>query len=190
MDVYRAVPKQQLQPGARLHRVPGRRLPGNIPYPVDNLWEFTRPPTLPSRRHAVYASSSPELALMNASAWKGEADAYVACRIEFHIRPPMVQLSVPDAREHPDVGHLQKLINQRLRQWAGEEMAVKQQFAALFLPGVAKHELLIAMKASVLLDNLVVEAAAKVGLWQAAPVADGELFFEIAEDNFYMLHPV
>jgi hypothetical protein len=190
MDLFRAVPKQQLQPGARLHRVPGRRLPANIPYPVDNLWEFTRPPTLPSRRHAVYASTSPALALKNASAVKGEADAYVACRIEFHIRPPMVQLSVPDAREHSDVGHLQKLINERLRQWAGAEVPVKQPLAALFLPGVTKHELLIAMEASVLLADLVAEAAAKVGLWQAAPVADGELFFEIAEDNFYVLQPL
>lgn len=187
MDLFRAVPKQQLQPGARLHRVPGRRLPGNIPYPVANLWEFTRPPTLPSRRHALYAITSPELALRNASALKGKADAYAAFCIEFHIRPPMVQLSVPDAREHSDVGYLKRLINARLRQWAGAEVPVKQPLAALFLPGVAKHELLIAMEASVLLADLVAEAAAKVGLWQAAPVADGELFFEIAEDNFYML---
>jgi hypothetical protein len=33
-----------------------RRPPGNIPYIVDNLWEWMRPDSFPCRRHSVFAS--------------------------------------------------------------------------------------------------------------------------------------
>lgn len=190
MILYRAIPKGDFQPTAKIQRVSGRRLPGNIPYLVDNLWEFSRPSALPSRRHAVYASPTPELALENASVFNVAPGGYVACRLEFHVEPPMVQLAVPDARQHPDVGHLQKLVNKRLSQWAAYDLADKQSLSALFLPGVTKEELQVAMTSSQLLADLVTEAAAAVRLWQSAPAPDGELFFEIAEDNYYTLHAI
>ena len=45
------------------------RLPVNVPYVVDNLWEHLRPGSMPSRRHSVYASPTPQQAL--ASGTKG-----------------------------------------------------------------------------------------------------------------------
>lgn len=188
MILYRAIPTADFQPGIKIQRVSGRRLRGNIPYLVDNLWEFSRPEALPSRRHAVYASPTPELALANASVFNVAPGGYVACRLEFHIEPPMVQLAVPDARQHPDVGHLQKLVNKRLSQWAASDLATKQSSSALFLPGVTKEELQAAMTANEFLAELVTEAAATVRLWQSVPAPDGELFFEIAADNYYVLH--
>lgn len=37
MAIYRAVPRETFQPGTQMRRNPGRRLPGNVPYLVDNL---------------------------------------------------------------------------------------------------------------------------------------------------------
>lgn len=190
MVLYRAVPKRDVRPGEQIRRIPGRRLPGNIPYMVDNLWEFARPADAPSRRHAVYASPTPALALKNASAFNVPPDGYVACRLEFHGEPAIRQLDVSDARAHPDVGHLQKLVNQRLAGVAAHGVADKQPLAALFLPGVTSMELRAAMATSTLLHDLVAEAAAAVRLWAAAPVPEGELFFEIGEDDYYVLHPL
>jgi hypothetical protein len=100
----------------------------------------------------------------------------------------MVQLAVPDARQHPDVGHLQKLVNKRLSQWALRDLTSKQSLAALFLPGVTKEELQAEMIANEFMAELVTEAAAAVRLWQSVPAPDGELFFEMAGDNYYVLH--
>lgn len=190
MVLYRAVPRHDLQPEEKVRRNAGRRLPGNIPYLVDNLWEFARPDSMPSRRHAVYASPTPALALENASVFQIPPGGYVACRLEFFREPAMVQLSVTDARKHPDVGHLQKLVNTRLGDWAGRDAAAKQQLATLFLPGITKGELAAAMSSSNLLSDLVEHAVAAVSLWASEPAADGELFFEISEENYYVLHPV
>lgn len=80
------------------------RIPSNVPYVVDNLWEWLRPEDMPSRRHAIYASPTPELALANASAALAPGEIYVACRVivaPAHIR--VAQLAVRDAREHPDI---------------------------------------------------------------------------------------
>jgi len=192
MSIFRAVPRSSLEAGKDMRRNPGRRLPGNIPYLVDNLWEYTRPRHKPSRRHAVYASPTPELALQNAIAGGLRPDEYVACRLDFHVEPAMMQLIVSDARHHPDVRRLQQLVNRTLGQLAGAGIADKLALAPLFLPGITKDELAAAMAAEPLLDRLVRQAADVVTLWSPAADAvspDGELFFEIADDNFYTLQP-
>lgn len=174
-------------------RNPGRRLPGNVPYLVDNLWEYTRPDDKPSRRHAVYASPTPELALENAVAGGRRPDEYVACRLEFDHEPAMIQLAVSDARYHPDIRRLQQMVNQALREWAGNDLGNKLALAALFLPGITKQELGLAAIGNALLGQLVQEASAAITFWSPEPGVvspDGELFFEIAEDNRYWLHPV
>ncbi|WP_374359757.1 hypothetical protein [Pseudoduganella danionis] len=171
-------------------RMPGARLPSNVPYLIDNLWEFARPLNRPSRRNAVYASPTPELALMNASAALDAGDAYMACRIEFLFNPPMFQLSETDARKHPDLQNLQRVITQRLQRLGMLGMDTMMPLAALFLPGVTKAELQTSMDASPMLADLVNAASSAVRLWDCLPVPDGELFFEIAEDNHYVLRPV
>lgn len=190
MDLYRAVPSRQFQAELILRRIPTARLPSNVPYLVDNLWEFARPLHLPSRRNAVYASPTPDLALKNASAAIDADDRYMACRIEFGFDPPVIQLSVPDARDHPDLKNLQRLVTQRLQQKGISGLTAMMPCAALFLPGVTKAELQASMAASSLLADLVNEAVSIVRLWDSVPVPDGELFFEIADDNHYVLRPV
>lgn len=193
MPIYRAVPRARLTPGQPIHRNPGRRLPGNVSYLADNLWEYTRPAGMPSRRHAVYASPTPELALQNASADVLRQSEYVACRLDFHVQPPMIQLTVSDARYHPDIRRLQQMVNEGLRDWHAGDLGGKLALAPLFLPGVTREELDAAMAREPLLERAVRELAAAVTLWTPAPgevSADGELFFEIADDNFYTLQPV
>lgn len=193
MVLYRAVPAATLRPGEKKYRHDGRRLPGNIPYLVDNLWEYTRPDDKPSRRHAVYASPTPELALQNATADGLPPSGYVACRLAFHREPALMQLTVSDARHHRDIRALQQLVNRELGEGAGDDLANKLPLAALFLPGVTRHELAATMADAPVLENLVRKAAAIVTFWSVTPdqvAQDGELFFEIASDNFYTLEPV
>ena len=192
MRFFRAVPTAQYMPGEALRRYPGRRLPSNIPYMVDNLWEFTRPAERPSRRHAVYASPSPELALTYAVAGGAERSGYIACEMKFQKEPTFIQLSVEDAKLHPDILVLQQCVNRKLSSWSALAVDHKIALAPLFLPGVTRPELLDAMSASELLTELVREAANRVTFWwpQGAVKDTGELFFEIDEDNAYTLAPV
>ena len=41
MELFRAVRKERVRQDEEIRRSAGRRLPSNIPYMVDNLWEFT-----------------------------------------------------------------------------------------------------------------------------------------------------
>jgi hypothetical protein len=192
MKFFRAVPVSQYTPGEVLRRHPGRRLPSNIPYVVDNLWEFTRPAQRPSRRHAVYASPSPELALSYAIAGGAARHGYIACEMQFQKTPACMQLSVEDAKLHPDVLVLQQFLNRKLGSWSALALERKLALAPLFLPGVTRAELLDAMAACVTLAEIVWEAGALVTFWwpQETVRETGELFFEIEEDNAYTLEPV
>jgi len=192
MQFFRAVPTAQYQPGVMLRRHPGRRLPSNIPYMVDNLWELTRPPERPSRRHAVYASPTAELALMYAVAGGAERSGYLACAMRFITTPAFMQLSVEDAKLHPDVLVLQQCVNRQLGSWSALPLARKRELAPLFIPGVTRAELLEAMEESALLAEVVREAAKHVRFWwpQGAVAETGELFFEIDDDNAYTLEAV
>lgn len=192
MPFFRAIPSAQYTPGQVQRRHPGRRLPSNIPYLVDNLWEFTRPPEKPSRRHAVYASPSPELALMYAIAGGAARTGYIACEMRFRHAPASMQLSVEDAKLHPDVLVLQQCVNRTLGGWSALEVERKLALAPLFLPGVTRPELRDAMDRSALLEEVVQEAAARVTFWWPAGTLPetGELFFELDADNAYTLEAV
>ena len=189
MQIYRAVPLKTYD-SKRVHkRYPGARLPGNVPYFVDNLWEFTRPDDKPSRRHAVYASPTVELAFDGAAGVGQPRDGYVACRVECVSSPKTFQLSVADARYHPDVKTLQKVAHDKLGGESPLSFNDKLALAPLFLPGITRNELMAAMEQNGQLHYLVEELASLVTLWSDTPnSAVGELFFEIDEDNSYTLH--
>ncbi len=192
MKFFRAIPNAQYKAGEVQRRHPGRRLPSNIPYMVDNLWEFTRPAERPSRRHAVYASPSAELALAYAVAGGATRRDYIACEMTFQKYPTFIQLPVKDAKLHQDVLVLQQFVNRKLGSWSALALAHKNELAPLFLPGVTRAELLEVMESSELLAEIVREAANRVTFWWPAGVVKetGELFFEIDEDNAYTLEPV
>lgn len=92
---------------ARELRTPaGDRLPKNLPFAVDNLWEWCRPPSCPSRRSAAFGSPRPELAAV-----AGPLDGQV-CRVL--VRPPfeVSQLvGASDARRHPDVRRIMTIVD-------------------------------------------------------------------------------
>jgi hypothetical protein len=170
-----------------------RRLPSNLPFVVDNLWEYARPDGMPSRRSSVYASPTAELALALASQGGASRDDYAVCRLELVGTPRLLQIGVADAREHHDVEKVQKTILRRLRvgDWAAAPLEHKLALAPLFLPGVTRAELAQAMERDPLLAEVVAAAAAQVTIWSppAAPNAHGEIFFELGEGEAYVLHP-
>ena len=189
MEIYRAVPKGDEE--KKLVSKPGRRLPSNVSYLADNLWEFTRPAHLPSRRHALYASATPALALANAAA--DAPEGYVACRLKFDQLPAMYQLPVTDARYHKDIPRLQKAVNKKLREWNDQGLTDKLALAPLFVPGITKAELQRAMDQNELLRSVVQAAAAEVTFWnadQATVDSTGELFFELVDGNTGALDPI
>lgn len=191
MTIYRAVAKGKFKQGDIIGRTDGRRLPGNVPYLVDNLWEFCRPEHLPSRRHSLYASATPALALQNASAHAPEG--YIAYRMEFATPPAMYQLPVPDARDHADIKVLQPCVSRLLRKSGSATVAEKLAIAPLFLPGITKEELASAMVEHAVLREVVEEACKLVTFWttdQATVAPDGELFFELVDGNTYTLEPI
>jgi len=190
MPIYRAVPRDTHEPGREHTRHPGSRLPGNVPYFVDNMWEFTRPHDKPSRRHAVYASPTVELAFDGAAGVGRPRNGFVACRVECRTPPKTFQLSVADARYHPDVKRLQKAVHDKLSGRNPPGFDERLALAPLFLPGITRPELTAEMDRNAPLRELVEELASMVTLWSDAPdTAVGELFFEIEEDNAYTLHP-
>jgi len=192
MDFFRAVPNQSdvSQPSKRL---PTRRLPSNIPYFVDNIWEYLRPADRPSRRHAVYASPTVALAAENASA--STTAGYSVYRLVFDKAPAFMQLPVTDARHHPDIKVLQRVVHAALgADFASLPLSEKVAVAPLFLPGVSAEELEQAAVAGSPLRQILEEAARVSTFWTGGDVLDptskGELFFELEGDNSYVLQPV
>lgn len=191
MKIFRAVPRTNFDPAREYRRHPGTRLPRNVPYLVDNLWEFTRPDDMPSRRHSVYASPTAALALDGAAGVGQLQDGFVASRVECRSSPKTFQLSVADARYHPDVKRLQTVVHDKLAGPDPVGFESKLALAPLFVPGMTRDELKTAMEGNAGLRDLVMELALLVTLWKDTPnSAVGELFFELDEDNMYKLHPI
>lgn len=191
MKIFRAVPHAGFNPEREYRRHPGTRMPANVPYLVDNLWEFTRPDDMPSRRKSVYASPTAALALDGAAGVMQPKDDYIACLVECRSAPKTFQLSVADARYHPDVKKLQKAVHDKLAGPVTVGLEEKLALAPLFVPGMTRDELQTAMEGNAGLRALVMELAVLVTLWKDTPnLAEGELFFEIYENNAYHLYPV
>lgn len=197
MELFRAIPSGQVEKagkGQRRHST--MRIPSNVPYMVDNLWEWLRPEDMPSRRHAIYASPSPELALANASAPLTAGESYVACRVIVapeHIR--VAQLPVRDAREHPDIRAVARWVGSRGQSLIELDLTKKQQVAPLFMPGLVRDEVELLRHT----DSLAAEACHYTRevstFWTTAttPItsSEGELFFELIDSSItYWLEPV
>lgn len=135
---YRAV--KTLTPAEldEVHRWrPTMRLPANVPYIVDNLWEYLRPAHMPCRRHAVYVSPSPELAI-ECAARPGERSNYTAYEVEISGSYKITQLDVEDARYHPDVSAVLRLVRQEQATWHALPWSIQLCLGMLFTPGSTK----------------------------------------------------
>ncbi|CAN7254767.1 hypothetical protein LJR071_001048 [Pseudomonas sp. LjRoot71] len=189
MELFRAIPSSQLVAAEKgFRRQSTIRVPSNVPYVVDNLWESLRPKNMPSRRHAIYASPTPELALQNASAQLADGDEYVACRVV--VEPQKIriaQLQVTDARYHSDIRLIGKWISQHGQELAELSLDQKQKLAPLFMPGLHRRELTELWKAHPLVAALCTYARQHSSFWSSASdkpqSSDGELFFELVGDT-------
>lgn len=201
MKLYRAITKQAFEKTQGI--VPRQytsRFPSNVPYVVDNLWEHLRPASMPSRRHAIYASPSPAQALASASSGV-DGSEYVVCEVVFEPeRMKAAHLNVVDARYHQDIRSISQFVS-RCSQRLAEEAEIGSFSlvnAAIFAPGLGTpmnpatvDQISATMSFAA---DLLVHAQANCTLWaDAAPSpqhGDGELFFEITDGDHFILLPM
>jgi len=166
-----------------------RRVPGNVPYVVDNLWEWTRPEEFPSRRNCICVSPNPELARLAGGAIDGAI-------YKVEIKPPykLAQISVPDAREHSEVKTLPKLLLNSLgKDWLNSSAEVKSSISLLWAPVLTKEEVAELFNND-LLSSFKDGIQKSIHFWKTAKLLSiddswafqkGEGFFEAVEWELY-----
>lgn len=194
MELFRAVPRHRVSATDMwTGRQNTKRIPGNVPYVVDNVWEFLRPEHMPSRRHAVYASPTPELALENATADDNKS-GYVVFRVVIRGNFKIAQLQLKDAREHPDIRAITRLLQKHSADFTECSLETKRLVAPLFLPGISAQELKNCRSDSTLMGELFAAFQKASIFWSDAtsnPVdQEGELFFELFDNAAYALKPL
>lgn len=196
VELFRAVPKSKLAKSAEGYRRQSTlRIPSNVPFVVDNLWEWLRPDSMPSRRHAIYASATPELALENASAPLAEGDYYVACRVAVDAKEiRMAQLHMSDARHHEDIRVISRWLTSHSQAFTEVSLAERQDLALLFSPGLRRNELENLRQQCPLIQDLCAYVREQSTFWPTAFTqpngTSGELFFELLGSAFYRLEPL
>lgn len=196
MKMYRAVAKQGFVENKVYEGQSTKRIPSNVPYIVDNIWEWCRPENAPSRRHAVYASPTPELALQNASSVGFNPDDYLVCELVF--TDPNVKLAhliIKDAREHDDISRIMRHVNSYFgKGFSDLPLVDKVKHAPLYLPSVDKQDLEAYFQS--LNDNYELANSIKIisKFWSDVTFEpqnhNGELFFELSQAGTYTLKPI
>lgn len=181
--IYRVVNQPKT---LNVHAATTSRAPGNVPYYVDNVWEWLRPPSFPSRRRSAFASPTPELAALGAqgsaeNAWSVELMAgQMAAQITRGDRPE-------DAKHHRDIARLKEIIHSGLQRkgWFDLPATGRQAEASLFLPCATAAEVDQTIQNSAWLDADQIREAST--FWndveifassQQPPHRTGEIFFE------------
>jgi hypothetical protein len=169
------------------------RPPANVPYLVDNLWELTRPKNYPNRRHSVFASPTPELALEAA----GGGTVYT---VEFKGKYKLCQVkNSKDSRYHPDCKSLKKFLprlykNRFEQDWINSKLSEKEDFGKLWIPCLTRDELNFLFGSNEKLRKIKKDICNAVTYWNdvvlikngnGLPDPEGELFFE-AFDGYYL----
>lgn len=175
---------------------PTMRPPGNVPYLVDNLWEWVRPASYPCRRTSVFASPTKELA------FKSGPPKGMAFEIEFYGQPVIAQLKgFTDSKYHPECKSLKKLLINLLRKesnewWMDWNLQKKSQVCQLWFPCLRREEVEELFKTVPLLQAIKGEVQSKISYWNDVELVDiedpklpdleGEIFFE-ARDGYRLL---
>ncbi|WP_415900547.1 hypothetical protein [Neptuniibacter sp. QD48_11] len=181
--LYRAIDRSDYKAGKVYYPYPTKRLPSNVPYVVDNLWEWAKPSEYPSRRHAAYASPCPKQASESSV-----ANDPVVCTLEWHGERKVAQHRVvADAKEHRDVRQLPKLLLNILgREWPSLPLEDKGTEGLLWVPGLGASEVQQILESGVF-QNHIEELKAAINFWDEAELisnsspdssSSGELFFE------------
>lgn len=196
MKMYRAVPKNGFDSNKIYVAQLTRRTPSNVPYLVDNIWEWLRPESCPSRRFAAYASPTPELALANASSVGFNQDDYIVCEVIFNqSNIKLAHIPIKDARYHQDISKIMRHVISSLgKDFSNMPIQEKSQHAPLFMPGVSKEELEDYFQRSSEGIQLANELKTLSTFWQEVANTpqhhDGELFFEVSDDVVYSLKEI
>ena len=113
------------------------RPPGNVPYIVDNLWEWKRPKGYPNRRYSVFASPQPSFA--SASGPK-QGTVY---NVEFKDKYKLCQVvGYNDSKEHPECKSLRALLFDIFGQgWIDGKLTYKEEFGKLWFPCLSKEDM-------------------------------------------------
>lgn len=161
------------------------RPPGNVPYFVDNIWEWLRPHHMPSRRQAAFASPTPELAAMAAGgsvddAWKVElCEQQAAVQLTRDPRPQ-------DARYHADISRLKTTVLRELlaKSWYDLPVSERKWEAILFTPCASAQEVSDGIRNSSFLDEAAIRSVSTFwldvdlfGSDEEPPHNEGEIFF-------------
>lgn len=175
---------------------PTMRPPRNVPYLVDNLWEWVRPESYPCRRTSVFASLTKELA------FKSGPKGGMAFEIEFNGQPVIAQLKgFTDSKYHPECKSLKKLLINLLRKesnewWPDWDLKKKSQVCQLWFPCLRRQEVEELFENVPLLQVIKKEVQTNVTYWNNVELVDiedprlpdheGEIFFE-ARDGYRLL---
>lgn len=117
------------------------RIPSNVPYIIDNLWEWKRPSVYPNRRHSIYASPCPILASQ-----LGRKDGQVY-KIEVCDDVIIAQLNgYEDSKFHPECKEIKNLllalfgISGNNSKWKDLSIEEKSRIGLLWVPGLTKEQ--------------------------------------------------
>lgn len=163
------------------------RVPTNVPYVVDNLWEWARPEGYPSRRAAAYASPSIEEVKAN-----GRIFVY---RLKLPAGSVVAQLEgIADSTFHTEVVELRGLLIKALgADWFSKELPLKGNEALLYCPCLHKDDVESIVSNSSILSSIGLRE--KIRYWSnirllnidEAPLAlSGEVFVTVPVDGYYL----
>jgi hypothetical protein len=161
-----------------------RRIPGNVPYVVDNLWEWVRPAHFPSRRHCVCASPKETLAQEF-----GGSSAGTVFQVQRIVGGKIAQIKQQDAKLHDDARTLHKTLLKLLNSdWLGNAaLAEKEAIAPLWMPCLSRDEVESLFITIPRLAEIKEDLIKEIKFWNEAKIAslnepwpfdDGEIFFE------------
>lgn len=192
--MYRAVPKDGFIPDTIYYGQQTKRIPSNVPYIIDNIWEWLRTDTLPSRRQAIYASPTPQLALENASSVGSDTNKYIVCELVVNDNNlTLAHLNIKDARYHTDISILMRQINTLLgKEFSDLSIQDKIKHAPLYLPAVGKEELdhYFTNEGYLLVDKIKSISTFWKDIVNIPQDHDGELFFNLSPNGSYTLKPI
>lgn len=163
------------------------RLPSNVPYVVDNLWEYLRPSHMPCRRHAVYASPTRALARANKMG-RDKGDGFCVYKLVVDGPFAMAQLLVKDAKCHGDIKRIAALVQQKSAELLALTGEARLIAGLLFMPGVTAKEWAHLRAVSPFADAFIAEACALSKFWQEATPqpngSEGELFLQLSNASY------
>lgn len=169
-----------------------RRVPGSVPYVVDNLWEWKRPKEKACRRESAFASPRATSALRS-----GSSDSLLF-KVEFvdpFSRHKLCQLiGYEDSKYHPECKGLKKILRDKLKQewFTKASLETRKSVGYLWMPCLTKAEMDEIFTLSPL-KEIKDDLYESISYWDdvvlvedpdSLPDPEGELFFEFPDDYF------